>query len=283
MDIKIACCLCVRDCYNYLQKIFQNLDLLSKEFVNFYVIFVYDNCQDDSSILLEEYKQKSPFKVFIVNNIGNNDPNRTARIANARNKCLDVIYNLIRDLDFHIMIDADDVNEKKWNINLIKQYLLENTWDSLSFNRRKYYDIWALLYDKYKYHCWGYDLNDSIMIRDHMKKEITNILKNLNTDLFECYSAFNGFAIYRTPIFSDLTYDGFFKSIREYITDKEMLETVEHLSNKLDIKLKPAENLLTIQPGYPVQCEHLTFHLSAIKKKNARIRISKHFIDSEDI
>ena len=138
MDIKIACCLCVRNCDKHLPKIFENLDLLSNEFLHFHVIFVYDNCQDDSPILLEQYKEKSAFNVHIINNDGNDDPNRTVRIANSRNKCLDVIYNDIKDLDYHIMIDADDVNEKKWNIDLIKCYLMEDTWDSLSFNRRHY-------------------------------------------------------------------------------------------------------------------------------------------------
>ena len=102
-------------------------------------------------------------------------------------------------------MDADDINIRKWDTNLIVSYLAKDTWDSLSFNREDYYDIWALLYEDYKHHCWGFG-NHSPAVVEHMKKDITNKLRNMDTetdDLFPCYSAFNGFAIYRSDIFKN--------------------------------------------------------------------------------
>jgi hypothetical protein len=274
MNISIAACLCVRNCSAYLPKIFENLDILGAEFKNFYIIFVYDNCDDNSEHLLEEYKKTSPYNVFLINNEGNNSPHRTVRIANSRNKCLDVIYNVICNVDYHIMIDSDDVNKNSWNINLIKHYLITDTWDSISFNRDDYYDIWALQYGKYKYHCWGYGdwyasiNNDNLLVVNHMKREITDILNNLDTDLFECYSAFNGLAIYRTPVFKNIIYDGFYNTTKQYISDEDRNTCIDYLSNILNTKLIAVE---TVE-----NCEHINYYLSAIRMNNARIRISKY-------
>jgi glycosyltransferase involved in cell wall biosynthesis len=80
MNIKVCCCLCVRNCEKYLPKIFENLDLLSKEFSNFYVVFVFDNCYDQSELLLREYKEKSKIDVFIIHNENNNSPYIAVRI-----------------------------------------------------------------------------------------------------------------------------------------------------------------------------------------------------------
>jgi hypothetical protein len=279
MNINIACCLCVKNCYKFLPKIFDNLDLLSKEFKNFNVIFVYDNCNDKSNILLNKYKATCNYNFYLINNINNKSPYRTVRIADARNKCLDIIFNTIKNIDFHFMIDSDDVNTSKWNIDIIKKYLITDDWDSISFNREKYYDIWALLYDNYKHHCWGY--KDSIVshkICDHMQEDIQNKLNNSNEsnesenkeELIECLSAFNGFAIYRTNKFNNILYDGLYENIKTLINDDERNETVLFLKNIFpDLSIEIDEN--TVE-----HCEHVYYHLSSIKYNNARIRISKY-------
>lgn len=146
MDINIACCLCVRDFGKYLPQVFDNLDLLRSEFINFNAIFIYDNCINNSVVLLEQYKNKSYYKV-ILTNIPNHSFYRTIRIAVARNKGLSIIYKELKNIDYHIMIDADSSNTTKWDIDFIKYYLNMNSWNAISFNRSDYYDIWALMYD----------------------------------------------------------------------------------------------------------------------------------------
>ena len=270
MDYKVACCLCVRDCEKYLPLIFKNLDKLSLEFKQFVVIFAYDNCRDNSEKLLREYKESSNHEV-IIRNVENNEHSlRTVRIAKARNTCLKIIYTELKDIDFHMMIDADDVNTKNWNINIIKKYLNDDTWDILTFNRDHYYDIWALSFNFYKHHCWCF-INRMINLQviDCMQKEIINCLKNLKKDeLFECNSAFCGLGIYRTNKLNNIFYNGFYPDFRLLITDEERAKTIQYLQFKLQ------KNIILYE-GNPEICEHQFYNILAIKKNNARVRIAK--------
>jgi hypothetical protein len=273
LNLNVAACLCIRNCGSFLPKIFDNLNLLGNHFGNFNIIFVHDNCSDNSEKLLEEYKKTSKFKVYIIHCQDNNSPYRTIRIANARNKCMDVIFNKIKNIDFHFMIDADDVNCNVWNVNIIKDYFNRNDWDALSFNRKDYYDIWALMYDNFKHHALGYcngillDCRHEIVC--YMKNDIIKKLDEINEDeLFECISAFNGFAIYKTPVFNNTYYDGEYNNIKMYISEKEREETLEFINKIFKCNLN-------INKNYVEHCEHLFFHIRDIKKNNARIRISK--------
>jgi hypothetical protein len=267
---RVACCLTIRDCYPYLLKIFNNLDLLSKKFKLFTVIFIYDNCTDNSEKLLQEYKRRSKFYVFVIHNIGNNSDYRTVRIANSRNKYLYVVYNIIKDIDFHIVIDADNVNTSRWNIELINHYIHHDTWDAISFNRSNgYYDIYALLYGNVKHNCWGYKKHSHYIIAC-MRNDIENRLQNTEKhSLLKCLSAFNGLSIYRTKKFKNCFYDGLYKNIKSFITDQEREETVKVLQKLMSIPIEIDEDCIE-------NCEHVFYHLSAIQKNNARIRISKH-------
>jgi hypothetical protein len=274
-DLNVACCLCVRNCEKFLPKIFDNLNRLSKEFTNFYVIFVYDNCTDNSGKLLQEYKERSDFKI-IIKHIINESPHRTFRIAKARNTYVSILYNELPDIDVHFVIDSDDRNIKPWNMTIIKQYLTQNNWDALSFNRTDYYDIWALLYENIKHHCWGYE-SQSQKVVDYMRNDITKKLSNLDDHtLFTCLSAFNGFGIYKTPLFKNIAYDGEYKNIKTFISDKDINDSVEHLKKHNILDSDTASSTFA---GFGEEhCEHLFYHLSAIKEKNARIRISKFIL-----
>jgi len=259
LDLNVACCLCVRNCEQYLPRIFLNLNLLGVRFKTFSVIFVYDNCTDNSEKLLKSYQEKSAFKVHVVSQNNNNEL-RAVRIANARNTGLSIINEL--NTDFHFMIDADDVNQETWNVDTVLFYLSQDTWDSLSFNRKDYYDIWALLYEDYKHHCWGFHIY-SYPVVEHMKKDIISKLELLDKNsLFTCYSAFNGFAIYRTEIFKHCKYSGHYEDIKRFITDEERAITLN--------KLKQVIPEIFIQEKYPQCCEHIYYHMSS----KARIRIS---------
>lgn len=273
-------CLSVRNCARYLPKIFDNLNILSNCFTKFAEIFVYDNCSDNSKTKLEDFKSISKFDVEIYHNIDNNSELRTIRIAISRNKCIEIMDNKFKDVNFHIMIDADNINVKKWNINIIQKYLQMDTWDALSFNRNNYYDIWALLYDDYKHHCWGYGKynNQTSIVVNHMKKGIEKRLKNLkNNELYSCLSAFNGFAIYRSCKFTGIRYNGSYTDFKHLITDEERISTLNILKKELN------DNNLQLGEGFQNKtdecCEHLYYHLSAIKNNNARIKITKELIE----
>ena len=68
---------------------------------------------------------------------------------------LHIIYNYIECIDYHIMIDCDDVSINPVNLEPLK-YDLEtgiNKWDGLTFNKKKYYDLWALSKYPYSFSC----------------------------------------------------------------------------------------------------------------------------------
>ena len=278
---KIVCCSVVKNCGRYLEKIFKNLDNLQKNIntKEFICVFVYDNCTDNSESLLINFKKQSKYKVNVCK-IENKSPFRTVRIAKARNKCLDIIYNQIKNVDYHIMFDSDNVNSKLWNTTIIHNYLNDDSkWDAISFNKKNYYDIWALLYNDYKHHFWGFGRNSRKVI-NFIKKDISNLLNNSNTDIIDCISAFNGLTIYKTQKFKGIAYDGFYKNVKLYINDKERLISLNLLRNKLkDNTINIVENIKPHRMIYPEeQCEHINYHLAAIKNNSVQIKISKYCI-----
>ena len=277
MEKTIVCCLCVRDCEKYLKDIFFNLDSLGNKLscLNFYIIFIYDNCIDNSSILLDEYKQNSKFNVIVINNENNTSKLRTVRISNSRNICLDIIENEIKNVDYHIFIDADDVNISIWDVDIIKDYIYNdnNEWDILSFNRENYYDIWALLYDDFKHQCWGFN---TVLNITYMQNDIIDKLNNLDEDkLFECISAFNGFAIYRTNKLKNIKYDGTYESYDTLFSNEDKQNTLNKF--KIELKLSNLE-FIEINKDYDC-CEHLYYNIIASRQNNARVRISKKMLE----
>ena len=266
--MNIALCFCVRNCEPYLKKIFSNIDSMRKLSFNIYCVFIYDNCSDNSSVLLKEYEKTN--KNIIVKEIENKSPTRTVRISKARNTCLNIIYNYIKNIDYHIMIDCDDVCCNPWNLNLLN-YILNNVdnddWDCISFNRNEYYDIWALMFDNFIHNSWGYGIN-SRTVMNIMKNEINNKLLNSKTNSIEVMSAFNGFCIYKTEKFKNIRYEGLYGNIRPLISNDDLFKTVNYLKTTYNLSVKLDIN------NYNQCCEHLYYNLSA-HKKGCKIKISK--------
>ena len=270
----IALCFCVRNCGKYLRRIFKNIELLKTLNFNIFCIFVYDNCLDNSEKLLKKYKKKNNDSVFI-RKIINNSPMRTVRIAKARNVCLDIVYNELRNITFHIMIDSDNIGAPPWNIDIINKYLNNfdgDNWDCISFNKNCYYDIWGLLYNDIYQHCWGFREKTPDVIRV-MASDITNKLQNSKSNIIEVISAFNGFCIYKTERFKGFHYDGLYDNFATLVTDIERNKTVEALK-KLNVNVDHIE----FCGDRGECCEHLFYHLSAFKK-GLKIKISKFIIN----
>ena len=257
-----ACCMTVRDCAPYLFQVLYNIERLRPLFQEFHLIVAYDHCMDGSETILKIYKWISWYPVHLLPST-ETSIHRTVRIANARNRCLEKLETL--PVRVHFMIDADDVNCSSWNISLIKGYLERDDWDSLSFNRKDYYDIWALMYSPFKHHCWGFSY-DSREVVEYMKKDVTHRLEECD-EWISCDSAFNGFAIYRTPRFRGIRYNGEYKNLRRLIRDEDRRKTLD--------ALRPLGLPLVIDETFVQSCEHLYYHLLA-KQRMARIYISKY-------
>jgi glycosyltransferase involved in cell wall biosynthesis len=266
----MKCCFCgtVRNCAPYLEKNLQNIEIISQLFEDYEIIIVYDQSSDNSIDILKKYQEKNnKLKIYIIPQLIS--PFRTHRLAHARNIC----FNYVKENNFplFIMMDFDDVNAKQINPKILEKYLNNkniNLWDSLSFNSYPiYYDIWALSIYPF---CFSYNhfTNNSQHNYHTIQNYIDKILKykkNKN-ELIRCISAFNGFAIYKTDAFQNCIYDGrlnLSKIPPEYILNHKKASGGKFI----------LYNYGNVNGKYE-ECEHRLFHISAIKKNDARIMIS---------
>lgn len=259
------CIICgtVRNCGSYLLSVFKNIEIIGSLFDDYKIIIYYDNSNDNSLEILKDYQKQNSKLLFYVNKEKLNNY-RTFRIAKGRNLCLNYVKENKDFFPYFIMMDMDDVCSTKINIEPIKKILNRTDWDAISFNKREYYDIWALSIKPYYLSCHHfYGKSTNIMYN-----YITNLLKNANKDdLIQCASAFCGFAIYRTNKFLNCYYNG-----------------------KLDLSLFPKnvikKNINLFEGNFDYNkvedCEHRSFHLMAINKNQAKIRISPEIIFPED-
>ena len=208
----VIICLPILNVQKYLMSVLENVIIISKLFEKIIIIFGYDHSIDLSLEIIQNFKKTQESENFHIEILINNNPMekyRTHNLENIRNIMISCIYDKYSDYDYFIMMDTDDVCSKKINIEILRKHLLNNDkWDSLSFNRLDYYDIWALQYYPFIFHCRGFSQSNYYVIK-YMKHDITNILKIKNTDdYFSVYSAFNGLAIYKLKKFINCKYDG---------------------------------------------------------------------------
>ena len=269
----MKCCICgpVKNCGKYLQQIFENIEKIGDLFEDYVIIMYYDKSNDDTLQKLKNYQIKNPKLKIYVNKNGVSKF-RTHNIAKARNYCIEQIKKNYSDYPFFIMMDCDDVNCKSVNTENIKKYLDRNDWDALSFQTSpNYYDIWALSIKPFTFSYNHFNNNEKFYFI--IQKHITTLLNKLQKDkLLPCISAFNGFAIYRTNKFINCLYDG---RVRLDLIPKKYL-TKHILAAKSPVIFKNYGNV----NGFYEDCEHRSFHLQAINKNNARIRISPDIIFS---
>ena len=254
----MKCCICgtVKNCELYLDKVFENIEKIGSLFEDYVVIFSYDKSVDWSLDKLKKYKEKN-HKVHLYVNKNPQSTIRTVNIANARNKCLELIRKKFKKFEYFAMIDCDDVSTPDVNIEPLRHYLTRDDWDGLTFNRENYYDLWA--FSKYPLaFSFLHFLNGGYI----WKKYINDIIaKTPPNELIPCISAFNGFAIYRTPKFINCTYDG---TIRLDLIPSHFMEANVKCCGPYFPKL----------PKERGDCEHRSFHYEAIQKNDARIRIA---------
>ena len=277
----VAMCFSVRDCGGYLPSLFANIEDLRKGLPDTRVtcIFIYDNCSDNSEQLIREYARDRPD--VVVETLVNLSPLRTVRIANARNRYLEILETL-DGVDYHIVVDCDDVCASRWDIGVIRESLESSEgWDSLSFNRPDYYDIWALLFDGFIHHCHGFASrtcpSEPTGVVQLMQSYLQHKLAQSSEPTVAVWSAFCGFAIYKTPRFRGFRYDGQASSFQTLFTDQDR-RTLEYgliCYYNMDVVCLP--NGSCAEPGQV--CEHLFYHVTAVRH-GRKIHVSKSAVCS---
>lgn len=259
------CCFCgtVKNCGPYLNKVFENIEKLGTLFDDYMIVVYFDNSNDDSLNIIKQYKEKNP-RFMYYHNAKEVSKYRTHRLAHGRNKCIKLVYEKFK-CPYFAMIDFDDVCFADVKIDALQKHLHLDTWDALSFNKTDYYDIWALSIQPYLISFRHF--HSASRLEDKMKKYVKKLLNRVPPGgLLECHSAFNGFAIYRTCKFVNCYYDG---SHRIDLLPMHCNETAI-ASTKCKLNIQPfGTECSSIE-----DCEHRSFHIMAMNKNGARIRIA---------
>lgn len=254
--------LCVYNNEKGLPNVLTNITQIIKSniFNKVDIAVFYDVSTDKSLELLELYNLRHDIEIII--NKAERFKSRTQNIAVARNGILQYIRNQ-STYDYFIMMDSNEYScIGEINIDVLNHVMTrKDEWDSISFDREAgYYDTWALSFDPYIYspfHCENHEL-----VIEKMRLKFNNILeyykKNAPNKFIEVYSAFNGFAIYKTSVFIDCSYSSL---IKFDLFPKRILSK--------QIKTTKCKFYKILNDD----CEHRAFHLEAIKKHKAKIRI----------
>jgi len=253
---------CVYNAEKYLPNALTNLDKLKTIFGEYKIVFSCDEGNDNSLTLLTDYKKEDP-NVVILRNYKPMFNIITVNIANARNKILDHIFHYHPNTDFFIMIDLNYIHNEELHPEILEKYLYRDDWDGLSFNKNEYYDIWALSVDPYFISMWHW--RHPAIAKDHMKKYVEGKLRELkDNELLECISAFCGFSIYKTNKFKNCSYTGLFDRDKLCHFGIDILKNIKAFKN----------HTYPLGSYHPPDCEHKYFHMEAIHKHGAKIRIS---------
>tara|TARA_B100001094_G_scaffold332134_1_gene402931 strand:+ start:3935 stop:4729 length:795 start_codon:yes stop_codon:yes gene_type:complete len=262
MSTKCLIGACIYNAEEWLSMSLNNLDKIKALFPEYKIVFSYDDSTDNSLKILSEYQNKDDRVKIIINNAPLFSM-RSVNIATARNK----ILKELTDEYFMIMLDMNYTNIQSFQPEILTKYLYRDDWDCLTFNRKDYYDIWALSIKPYYISMWHWEKPDKV--KGVMKDYIENTLKEMPDDrLLKCISAFGGFGIYKVSKFKGCKYTGLYD-----------LDPFFRLKLNLEDNRKILKSISDTPGEYkPVDCEHKYFHMEAIEKHKARIRICKEIL-----
>lgn len=254
-------CLPVYNSEYGLSKCLQHIKTLQKYFNQTKILVFYDNSKDGSLELL--LKNRESMKIEIYTNTEPKHKQRVKNICKARNFMLDIIKEKYSHFEFFICMDTNnyscigDINEDVFKMVMARK----DEWDAISFDREAgYYDTWALSFNPYIYSIFHMKQKDKYIknMRENFNKIKNEYHTNLKGSFLQVYSAFNGFAIYKTNFFTNCKYSTI---IDHSIYPPGTLDTLVK-----ETGLEPFHNM-------DGDCEHRNFHLESIKFNNARIMI----------
>lgn len=202
---------------NIAPNIADSLNILHKLGALFkkYSIYVFENDSNDNSRqLLINYENNNEIKLIYEDDVELKLPQRTDRIAYARNKLREVA--LKNNYDFYAPVDLDGVITSSDKIeSLISPFEFEDVWDAcFPVNRDFYYDIWALRASgllETDYMDLYHRIPSAIKADKALAAVIQPAQSLINKDLrgwIQVQSAFGGLAYYKSEAYLNANYAG---------------------------------------------------------------------------
>jgi hypothetical protein len=218
--------------------IHEDIKLMNESFMDFSTVswFLVESDSNDNSVqILNELEiSMSNFSFLSLGKLERDFPDRTVRLAYARNRYLDAIRSSPQYSDFQYIAVADfnSLNSKLTKA-AVDSCWSRNTWDVCTANQDgRYYDVWAL-----RHHLWSpNDCWEQLeFLKRYSKVPEFALYVSLNSrmiklpqdsDWIEVESAFGGLAIYRREALLSGSYSGknaLGKPICEHVTLHEQI------------------------------------------------------------
>lgn len=256
----------VRNSAEFLPLVYQNIKEIVGNTPDYRIIFFYDRSNDKTLEFLRNIERHDP-NIIVIENKNKLHASRTARLAYGRNTIIEKIKELNKSLNwkFFIKMDMDDVCASTLNIKTLTSIFKKkniNLWDSISFNKSFYYDSWAVSTPDIFLSCWNFeDKSVTEFINKYMEKnlKINKYLKVL--------SAFNGFAVYKIPIFLKSHYASKVGDTLPFFTQEEIRKNERLVNSNFKINNLDEED-----------CEHRYFHCYAHYNFGAKIIVCNKYL-----
>jgi len=262
--------LCVKNNSQGLPKVFENLSKIQDLFHKVHIVAYYDQSQDDSLSKLQQLSVEHNLSLTILNESGQQPINvyRTVSIANARNNIMKHIMGEMGfEYDLFAMMDSNGYScQGDIRPSVLGKYLRGrkfNEWDSLSFARKPYYDLWAFSNGTFQLGCWSYPpMGGPVNVADYQKalqRYITELLNDgkKKDALVPVDSSFCGFAIYKKEKYRKCFYSGYTQ--------------LQFFNND---KLKVNLHHFPLSKPQLLDCEHRSFHFRGKMLNNAQMQIA---------
>ena len=293
------------------------VDTLLKAFSDTQVYFYENNSKDKTKELLADYAATNSSFHLTMENLThdellrlsrasrlNNDPNRMACIAFARNKLLDAIEPLIKEDDIVLWIDPDMHKIPLMDILIHWIRNFPKGVDALFANglsvNGKYYDAFA-----YRDKKWliSVELMGDGPWRQNCYNEIQRVIP-MDSQLIPVYSAFGGLALYRGTSIKgsrycgevNAEYDWYVKSLRKiqpnhpnfcFMRENKIPENIDSRIQGVYLFDKKGDPDALFYKhcsdyNFPAICEHVVFHASMMRKGHNKLFICPSLVYFSD-
>lgn len=209
-----------RNCGAHLPKVLGNLDRIAKTYAETFFVFAVSDSTDDTFAQLEKWVSEGRTgRVLDLGTLEPTIPVRSARIAYARNACLqEVRGSTAAAFDHLIVTDLDEVLDGDLAIDAVRQAV---DWLDAAPERAgvfanatpRYYDIWALRHDTWCpadcWHAiWGRPADQSFEAAKFRESLFRQIVLPPTLPPIAVQSAFGGLGLYKKRFANYCTYSG---------------------------------------------------------------------------
>ncbi len=198
-----------RDCARHLPKVLDNLGRIAETYAETFFVFAVSDSADDTFSQLETWIANGRRgRVLDLGILEPTVPVRTARIAYARNACLDAVRGSIAaEYDHLVVVDLDDVLDGDLAVGAVEQAA---DWLDAAPERAgvlanaapRYYDIWALRHESWCpgdcWHAiWGRPADQSFEAAKFRESLFRQIVLPPTMPPIAVQSAFGGLGLYK--------------------------------------------------------------------------------------